>query len=386
MRILFVVFHFPPISGGGVVVIVELANKLADLGHSVTILTPNLVWKGQQFNPHMNENISVIRVPTPSKENMKIAARTCYASLKNKALEMATAQKFDFILTIFHPFHLAPKAAVDCGKKIRLPVIVKIDDALYEKAKGFKSIQRWIEKLINTKTLKNASRVLVMNEDTKNLVRGYYNISNEKISVVPNGVETNRFYSKNVQSKKIIFSGVMYYHRGLDLLLEAAPEIIKKVPDVEFILLGDGPELEKLRNIVNQKNLASNIRFEGWVDRKKIQDYLSLGAVGIGPLRATAVTRNALPIKVLEYMASCLPIIAWENTLPSDVLLNGKNGFFVNSPNELAQRVILLLSNQNLRQQMGLESRRLVEKFDWRNIAEMIINEYSKCRTSFLKE
>ena len=139
MRILFVVFHFPPISGGGVVVIVELANKLADLGHSVTILTPNLVWKGQQFNPHMNENISVIRVPTPSKENMKIAARTCYASLKNKALEMAAAQKFDFILTIFHPFHLAPKAAVDCGKKTNLPVILKIDDPLYEKAKGIRT-------------------------------------------------------------------------------------------------------------------------------------------------------------------------------------------------------------------------------------------------------
>ena len=41
------VFHFPPISGGGVVVIVELANKFAELGHDITILTPDLEWKGE---------------------------------------------------------------------------------------------------------------------------------------------------------------------------------------------------------------------------------------------------------------------------------------------------------------------------------------------------
>ncbi len=75
MRILFIVFHFPPISGGGVVVIVELANKLAELGHSVTVLTPDLVWKGQPYNPPINDKISVVRVQTPSSENMKIAAR-----------------------------------------------------------------------------------------------------------------------------------------------------------------------------------------------------------------------------------------------------------------------------------------------------------------------
>lgn len=384
MRILFIVFHFPPISGGGVVVIVELANKLAELGHSVTILTPHLVWKGQQFNPTINDKISVVRVPTPSNENMKVAARRCYPSLKKKAIELASKEKFDFILTIFHPFHLAPKAAVDAGRKTGLPVIVKIDDAVFEKASGLKAIQRRIEKSINAKTLKNATRILVVNEETKNLVADYYGVTNEKIAIIPNGVDINRFYSKNEPSKKIIFSGVMYYHRGLDILLQAAPEIIKKISDVEFVLLGDGPELSKLKNIVKEKDLSKNVRFEGWIDREKIQDYLSAGAIGIGPLRTTGVTKNALPIKVLEYMASYLPIIAWEQTLPSDVLVNGKNGFFVKNSAELAERIIQLLTDQNLRHQMGLESRRLVEKFDWQNISSMIIDEYNRCKLSAL--
>lgn len=384
MRILFVVFHFPPISGGGVVVIVELANKLAELNHIVTVLTPDLVWSGQQFNPPISDKISVVRVPTPSNENIKVAARRCYPSLKNKAIELASKEKFDFILTMFHPFHLAPKAAVDCGRKTGLPVIVKIDDAVFENASGLKAIQRRIERMINAKTLKNASRVLVMNNETKNLVVNYYGVSYEKIAIVPNGVDINRFYSKNEPSKKIIFSGIMYYHRGLDVLLQAAPEIIKKVPDVEFVLLGDGPELSKLQNIVNEKDLSKNVKFEGWLDREKIQDYLSAGAIGIGPLRATDVTKNALPIKVLEYMASYLPIIAWEQTLPSDVLIDGKNGFFVKSSSDLAEKIVQLLVDQKLRLQMGLESRNLVEKFDWKNIVSMIIDEYNKCKSSVL--
>ena len=60
MRILFMVFHFPPISGGGVVVIVELANILAELGHDVTILTPDLKWTGPEYNPIINSGLLII--------------------------------------------------------------------------------------------------------------------------------------------------------------------------------------------------------------------------------------------------------------------------------------------------------------------------------------
>ena len=61
-KILFMVFHFPPISGGGVVVIVELANSLAKLGHDVTILTPKLKWDGPVYNPELNSKIKIIKI------------------------------------------------------------------------------------------------------------------------------------------------------------------------------------------------------------------------------------------------------------------------------------------------------------------------------------
>ena len=373
------VFHFPPISGGGVIVIVELANKLAELGNDVTIITPKLDWNGETYNPFIDSRISIIRVATPSSNNMKVAARRCYFSMKEKADNLMKDSKYDFILTIFHPFHLVPKAAVACGQKYDIPVIIKIDDAIYEKSKGLKSIQRRIEKMINSKTLRKASRILVSNENTRNLVSKYYKISIDKISIIPNGVDTGNFYSGKESSNQIIFSGVMYYHRGIDVLLESASNVIQKIPDVQFVLLGSGPEMEKLVEFTKKYNLTKNVKFLGWVDRKQIPEYLAKSAIGIGPLRVTDVTTDALPIKVLEYMASYLPILAKRGTLSSDILIEGENGFFVKDANELAEKIIYLLQNQNVRNKMGQKSRKIVEKYDWKIIAQSVINEYKIC-------
>ena len=376
------VFHFPPISGGGVVVIVELANTLAKLGHDVTILTPNLEWTGPEYNPIINSRINVIKVKTPSSSNLKIASRRCFSNMRKKGIELGEEEKFEFILTIFHPFHLVPKAAVSCGKELGIPVIVKIDDAVYQKARGIKSIQRKIEKIYNTKTLQNATRVLVSNQNTKDLVNSFYTIPINNISITPNGVDLSRYHSDNIRSKEIIFSGAMYDHRGIDMLLNAVPNIIKQIPDAKVILLGSGPELEKLQEISIQKNISENVDFKGWIDREEIHKYLAKAEIGIGPLRLTDVTKNALPIKVLEYMASSLPVIAMTNTLPNDVLENEKNGYFIENEDELASKIIFLLENNKTRIKMGQESKDMVAKFDWSHIASAIIQEYEDVASS----
>jgi len=337
------VFHFPPISGGGVIVITGIANTLAELGHDVTIITPNLNWKGEKYDPEINKKINIIKVEVPSESNMKIAARRCYPNMKKAGIKICENEKFDFILTIFHPFHLVPKAVVEIGKKLNIPTIIKIDDAFYEKSSGLKSIQRKIEKYYNSKTLKNANKIFVANKNTKKEVEKYYNISPEKMFIMPNGIESEKFYTTNTNKKIIIFSGVMYFHRGLDILFHTLPKIIKEVPDVELILLGGGPEMEKLEKIGKQMKLEKNIKFLGWVDRTKIPEFLAESSIGIGPLRSTTVTKNALPIKILEYMAASLPIISFENTVQDEILKHGVNGFNVKNTNELSEKIILLL-------------------------------------------
>ena len=379
MKILVLVFHFPPISGGGVVVITDIINKFAELGNDVTVITPDLKWDGEQFNPKINSKIKIIRTTTPSDTKIKIAARRCQSNIKKKAIEIGKFNNFDFIFTIFHPFHLVPKAAVEAGKELDIPSIIKVDDAIYQKVSGIKSIQRRIEKMINGKTLRSGTKILVSNNDTKKIVINEYNVKSENISIVPNGVDLSLFKTNIKKNpEKIVFTGAMYYHRGLDILLEAIPYVIKKIPNAKFILLGSGGEMNKLKKIVSDKKLEKSVEFTGWINRDKIPQSISDASVGIGPLRLTDVTSRALPIKVLEYMAVSLPVIAKRGTLPLDVLENEKNGYFIDDVEDLVEKIIELLNDPKKVENMGIQSSNMVQKFSWNNVVTDIIENVKK--------
>ena len=379
MKILVLVFHFPPISGGGVVVITDIINKFAELENDVTVITPNLDWKGEIFNPKINPKIKIIRTETPSKNRIKVAARRCQSNIKKKSIEIGKSDSFDFVFTIFHPFHLVPKAAVEAAKKLDIPSIVKVDDAIYEKASGIKSLQRKIEKMINGKTLRAGTKILVSNNETKKIIIDEYNVMQEKISIVPNGVDLSMFnITKKKNPKKVVFAGAMYYHRGLDVLLKTIPLVIEKIPDAKFVLLGSGTEMDKLKEIVSKNKLDNSVEFKGWIEREKIPENIADASIGIGPLRLTEVTSRALPIKVLEYMAVSLPVIAQKGTLPNDVLENEKNGFFIENHIELAEKIILLLNEPKKVENMGAHSLKLVQKFSWDQVVDSVINEVKK--------
>ena len=378
MHILAFFFHFPPISGGGVVVIADIVNTLAEMGHDVTVLTPDLEWTGPRYDPKINSKVDVIRVKTLSRSNMKVAARLCQRNLKKMGEKICSEKKIDLIFTIFHPFHLVPNAAVSCAKKLGIPSIIKIDDAVYAKSSGLKSLQRMLEKKFSIKSLQGAKEILVLNKEMKNTVIRAYNILAEKIFIMPNGINESFFQLKDdvKREQKIVFSGVMYYHRGLDMLLEAVEKVIKNIPNAKFVFLGSGPEEQKLKEIVLKKNLNPNVEFKGWIDRIEIPIHLSTASIGIGPLKLTPVTENSIPIKVLEYMASSLPIIAKCGTLSKDVLEHGKNGFFVDDADELANRIIELLENQKSAKEFGLESFNMVKKFSWKNLFNSVLEKY----------
>jgi len=374
------VFRFVPHSGGSVIVGTEIANNLAKIGHKVTVLTPDLELNGEKYSPSLHSNIKIVYVQIPSRSNLKVAARRCKANLEKEGIKLGKIEKFDFVLTIFHPFHLVPNAAIACAKKLQIPVLVKIDDAIYDKSSGIKSLQRKIEKMISTRTLKNATKILVANKNTEKIMHTFYDVPFEKIEIIPNGVDLKFFKSAKKLPKKIIFSGVMYHHRGLDVLLGSLPHIMQKNLDVNVVLLGDGPEMEKLQNIVKEKHLENNVEFRGWINRNELPDQISDASISIGPLKRTTVTENALPIKVLEYMASSLPILAISGTLPEDVLVHEKNGYFVKDSKELGERICKLLDSPKLIESMGDESLKMVQKFSWGKIVSDILKSYESIK------
>jgi glycosyltransferase involved in cell wall biosynthesis len=371
--------------GGGAVLSSEIVDSLSKQGHNVHVVVPKINWKESKFEPVLDSKIKIIRVEIPSENNIKIAARLCKNNLEKEIEKICKKENIELIFSIFHPFHRVPHAAVEVGKKLNIPVFVKVDDPVYAKSTGIKSLQHRVEKISNGKTLRNADKIFVVNESIKKIMIKEYKINEEKIIIIPNGIDTKFFKNKikNKQNPILVFSGVMYYHRGIDILLESISKVILKIPNIRVILLGDGPEMEKLQEITEKMNLTKIVEFKGWIDRKEIPHYLANSSIGIGPLMLTEVTKNALPIKILEYMASSLPIIAKIGTLSEDILKDNKNGFFIKDSQDLAEKLELLVSNDNLLTDFGNESLKMVEKFDWQNITSMILEQYKKIKNNY---
>ena len=362
-------------SGGAAVLATDIVNTLAKMGHKITVITPDIQWDGPRYEPELGDKVETVRVKVPSENKIKVAARRCKKPMINKAVEIGSERNFDFVFSIFHPFHFAPRAAVETADRLNIPSIIKIDDAVYEKSSGLKSLQRRIEKSVNSKTLRNASYLLVMNPETKRIVINEYNVDKKKISIVPNGINLELFQNKEKTGKKIVlFSGAMYNHRGIDVLLKTVKKVSEKIPDVRYELFGDGPEREKLEEYVKDEKLEEYVFFKGWIKREELPNRLKHASIGIGPLKATTVTHDALPIKVLEYMASGLPIIAQRGTLPDQVLKDGENGFFVDDAEELAEKIILLLSDDTLGKKMSAKSADMVKKFSCKRVAQDILD------------
>ena len=77
-------------------------------------------------------------------------------------------------------------------------------------------------------------------------------------------------------------------------------------------------------------------------------------------------------------MATSLPIIAQKGTLPNDVLVNEKNGYFIDGAEDLAGKISSLLNESEKINQMGSQSRLMVEKFSWDNIIKNILEIVKK--------
>lgn len=141
-------------------------------------------------------------------------------------------------------------------------------------------------------------------------------------------------------------------------LLDAAPEIIAKHPNVWFLFVGDGPLLEQLRTRAEQMGIRDRSVFTGLVDRERIPDMLSAMDV----LVHTALYEG-LPRVLAQALAMGKPCVAFDADGAREVIVAGETGFLVPSGDitSLVTAVDRLLADPQLRQRMGAAGRRLVD-------------------------
>ena len=206
-------------------------------------------------------------------------------------------------------------------------------------------------------------------------------IPETKISVIHNSIDTDKFSSSSKTSlrqelgisekDKIVGTvGRLSKEKGHYYFLKAAYLVVKEIPGVKFIIVGDGVLRNKLENLSRDLELGESVHFTGYRD-----DIASI--VREFNIFVSSSEREGLPIAILEAMALSKPIVSFNVGGISEAVTNGKNGILVQPKDfkSLAEGITKLLKNLGLSKRMGRASaEEIASKFD----TIKMVREYEK--------
>lgn len=198
------------------------------------------------------------------------------------------------------------------------------------------------------------------------------------VEVIRNGIcleQPERRPRSRDDQPLILYAGQVYRWKGAGTLVEA----MREVTGAELVVLGGLPyeqDLADLRAFADEQGVADRIQFPGSVPPPQVNEYLSQADVAVMPLTDTIASRYfTCPLKMLQYMAAGLPIVATRLPAVEEVLKHEHNALLVEpgQPSELAIAIERLIADQRLASRLAEQARRDVQTFGWASRAERIL-------------
>jgi len=179
----------------------------------------------------------------------------------------------------------------------------------------------------------------------------------------------------------IIYHGTMSVERGLFHMLEAVALARQVEPRLQLRLIGmpDGDLRELVMRKLSELDIHSNVEISGWIPYDEIALAIHTSLIGLVPLLPNPKYDRALPIKLLEYMACGLPVIAAKLPLVAQYVNECNGGVLYEPANTeaLSRAILELLSVPDMRRQMGENGRRAVEeRWNWDKMEETLFGVY----------
>jgi glycosyltransferase involved in cell wall biosynthesis len=374
MKICITAPTYYPIIGGTETIIHNLGTHLVDLGYDVEIVTRKLNVMSKE---EMIDGISTSRVFTL---NNSLGVIPLQFALYNKLRRILN--ECDLIHQ-FHVYHMG-LATIQAKKRFEKPFILSLmGNDTYD---PIRPIPRFLNPYMAW-VMNNADIVTSPSRDLEKyaIKQG---LKKETV-IIPHSIKVDRYRSekygrKNVREKlkltenDIVILSVqrLYPRKKLRYLIEAAGIIIKRKPNIKFILVGKGPELANLNKLAKELGIDKNIIFTGFVPENDLPNYYS--ACDIFVLHSTY---EAFGIVLIEAMASCKPIVSTMVGAVPEVVDHEKTGILVPpcDSKALAEAIERLIIDKELRRKMGKLGRQKAEKYyDWKSIAQRYIHLYEE--------
>lgn len=364
MRITQVSAYYDPFSGGSENYCRQLSRRLVERGHEVTVLT-------SRIDNASKEVEDVDGVTVRRKWCGGVAWGVNPVSIVLKDLLQTDADVVHAHSYIF----LTSLQAAFARRLRRTPLLLHLHGGLDARAKSedFPTRMKFLaKKHVYDPTLgrwisKSADAVASVCERDIEHARKIWDLDPARVHLVPNAVDTSEFDGAGPDSpRNVTFIGRLEPWKGIRTFLQVAKLIGREMPDVKFLIAGDG----SLRHDLEKTFSNGNVKFLGQVSHRDIPSVLDETAVLVLPSYM-----EGLPTVCLEAFASGVPVVASNVGGTPEIVRDLETGFLFEAgdASSCAKETLRILSDRTLGATMGRNGRKLVEtRYSWESVVHRI--------------
>ena len=380
----------------------KINDSLLEQGHNVFLVCRNLT---RRPLVEKNGNLTICRLPyLPEKfgrANSIVSFQFPYNPLWSRHVERICGNKgIDLIIVRDLPLALL---AIRIGKKKNIPVIMDMAEnysCMYEAGLMFNkyslknyliknpAIAKWVERkvfgdihktIVVIEESKDRIIRLGMNKDDVLIIRNTPSDSFVKSNYV--SLPDDDFYH-DASSIRIVYNGLVNHSRGVHRLVTQMPLLLKRFPTLKFIIIGEGSDDKKIREIISELGLESSVKHKGWVSHEDKLKYIKHAHIGVMPYFISPHWNTTIPNKIFDYMSMGIPVLCTEVVPSARIVHECRCGLVYrgNDTDDLSAK-IELMQDTSRRRYYGENGRKAIqEKYNWKNdfaSLPLVINELS---------
>lgn len=257
------------------------------------------------------------------------------------------------------------------------------------------NVRKWQKK--QNELIKKAAKLILVTKEAKNEVVKQKLIPDEDIVVVPNTVHPDIFLEypidKSIKERfkdrfNILYVGDTGLRRGILDAIEAIDFLKDKIKNINLILVGNSSKDDILYEKVKKLNCENHVHFEGWQDLTLFPSYINAADICISPLHRNLHHDTTYANKIFQYMALGKSIIVSDCEAQAKVILKENCGLVheANNPIDLADKMMLLFNDPELRAKMGVNAKKaFINRWNWKITSRDLIKLYSDLNSSKTK-
>lgn len=230
---------------------------------------------------------------------------------------------------VYERYSLWSYSAMEWSNERGIKSILEVNAPLVEEQKAHRILtHEETAQAIAMRVFKAASTLVAVSDEIADYLKSQPGLE-QKTHVVPNGVRVERFTRKNKRLSSseftIGFVGTLKPWHGITDLIKAFALLAKDLPCARLLIVGDGPERESLNQLIKKKGLTSLVEFTGAVEPEQIAAQLARMDVAVAPYPLLDHFYFS-PLKVYEYMAAHVPVVAGRVGQLIKLIEHGSNG------------------------------------------------------------